>query len=91
VNYLTLPFFPEEPKSTATRRPSRSASSGFKLPRILLLFGVGREAASLEYEGFRIPMAEARPRFAEMAVRILPDPAHLDPAAADRAPGRAFL
>jgi exodeoxyribonuclease III len=23
VNYLTLPFFPEERKSTATRRPSR--------------------------------------------------------------------
>ena len=31
------------------------------------LFGFGRGAASIEYEGFRIPMDEARPRFAEAA------------------------
>src|SRR5712675_789529 len=31
------------------------------------LFGFGRGAASTEYEGFRIPMSEARPRFAEAA------------------------
>jgi alkanesulfonate monooxygenase SsuD/methylene tetrahydromethanopterin reductase-like flavin-dependent oxidoreductase (luciferase family) len=31
------------------------------------LFGFGRGAASTEYEGFRIPMDEARPRFAEAA------------------------
>ena len=31
------------------------------------LFGFGRGAASIEYEGFRIPMGEARPRFAEAA------------------------
>jgi alkanesulfonate monooxygenase SsuD/methylene tetrahydromethanopterin reductase-like flavin-dependent oxidoreductase (luciferase family) len=31
------------------------------------LFGFGRGAASVEYEGFRIPMGEARPRFAEAA------------------------
>src|SRR5918912_934653 len=31
------------------------------------LFGFGRGAASVEYEGFRIPMEEARPRFAEAA------------------------
>lgn len=31
------------------------------------LFGFGRGAASTEYEGFRIPMGEARPRFAEAA------------------------
>ena len=30
-------------------------------------FGFGRGAASTEYEGFRIPMDEARPRFAEAA------------------------
>ena len=29
------------------------------------LFGFGRGAASAEYEGFRIPMEEARPRFIE--------------------------
>src|SRR5512144_3410884 len=29
------------------------------------LFGFGRGAASTEYEGFRIPMGEARPRFVE--------------------------
>ena len=29
------------------------------------LFGFGRGAASVEYEGFRIPMGEARPRFVE--------------------------
>ena len=64
------------------------------------LFGFGRGAASVEYEGFRIPMEEARPRFVEaaqlirkalqrarvrMAGRILPDPPHLDPPAADLA------
>ena len=69
------------------------------------LFGFGRGAASVEYEGFRIPMGEARPRFAEaaqidrqgaqrarvrMARRVLPDPAHVDPAAADL-PSRAAL
>ena len=31
------------------------------------LFGFGRGAASVEYEGFRIPMGEARPRFVETA------------------------
>lgn len=31
------------------------------------LFGFGRGAASTEYEGFRIPMEEARPRFVEAA------------------------
>ena len=31
------------------------------------LFGFGRGAASKEYEGFRIPMGEARPRFVEAA------------------------
>ncbi|MEI6203386.1 MAG: LLM class flavin-dependent oxidoreductase [Enhydrobacter sp.] len=31
------------------------------------LFGFGRGAATTEYEGFRIPMDEARPRFAEAA------------------------
>ena len=31
------------------------------------LFGFGRGAASTEYEGFRIPMDEARPRFSEAA------------------------
>ena len=31
------------------------------------LFGFGRGAASVEYAGFRIPMEEARPRFAEAA------------------------
>jgi alkanesulfonate monooxygenase SsuD/methylene tetrahydromethanopterin reductase-like flavin-dependent oxidoreductase (luciferase family) len=31
------------------------------------LFGFGRGAASVEYEGFRIPMEEARPRFVEAA------------------------
>jgi alkanesulfonate monooxygenase SsuD/methylene tetrahydromethanopterin reductase-like flavin-dependent oxidoreductase (luciferase family) len=31
------------------------------------IFGFGRGAASVEYEGFRIPMGEARPRFVECA------------------------
>ena len=31
------------------------------------IFGFGRGAASAEYEGFGIPMGEARPRFAEAA------------------------
>jgi len=31
------------------------------------VFGFGRGAASAEYEGFRIPMGEARPRFVEAA------------------------
>jgi alkanesulfonate monooxygenase SsuD/methylene tetrahydromethanopterin reductase-like flavin-dependent oxidoreductase (luciferase family) len=31
------------------------------------LFGFGRGAASAEYEGFRVPMEEARPRFVEAA------------------------
>jgi alkanesulfonate monooxygenase SsuD/methylene tetrahydromethanopterin reductase-like flavin-dependent oxidoreductase (luciferase family) len=31
------------------------------------LFGFGRGAATTEYEGFRIPMGEARPRFVEAA------------------------
>ncbi|MGE0230806.1 MAG: LLM class flavin-dependent oxidoreductase [Flavobacteriaceae bacterium] len=31
------------------------------------LFGVGRGSGSVEYEGFRIPMEEARPRFTECA------------------------
>src|SRR6201996_2822080 len=35
------------------------------------LFGFGRGAASVEYAGFRIPMEEARPRFAEAAQIIL--------------------
>ena len=70
------------------------------------LFGFGRGAASVEYEGFRIPMGEARPRFVEAAQivvkalssdsfehqrRILPDPAHRDPPAPDLASGAALL
>jgi alkanesulfonate monooxygenase SsuD/methylene tetrahydromethanopterin reductase-like flavin-dependent oxidoreductase (luciferase family) len=35
------------------------------------LFGFGRGAASVEYEGFRIPMEEARPRFVEAAQIIV--------------------
>jgi alkanesulfonate monooxygenase SsuD/methylene tetrahydromethanopterin reductase-like flavin-dependent oxidoreductase (luciferase family) len=35
------------------------------------LFGFGRGAASVEYEGFRIPMGEARPRFVEAAKIIV--------------------
>lgn len=35
------------------------------------LFGFGRGAASVEYEGFGIPMGEARPRFAESAQIIV--------------------
>src|SRR6266700_1766674 len=31
------------------------------------VFGFGRGAASVEYEGFRIPRGEARPRFVESA------------------------
>ncbi|MDP2372633.1 LLM class flavin-dependent oxidoreductase [Reyranella sp.] len=34
-------------------------------------FGFGRGAASVEYEGFGIPMGEARPRFAEAAEVIV--------------------
>src|SRR6187397_907613 len=34
------------------------------------VFGFGRGAASVEYAGFRIPMQEARPRFAEAAQLI---------------------
>src|SRR5271155_1225062 len=35
------------------------------------VFGFGRGAASVEYEGFRIPMGEARPRFVEAAQLIV--------------------
>ncbi len=35
------------------------------------MFGFGRGAASAEYEGFGIPMGEARPRFAEAAQVIV--------------------
>src|SRR5436853_1460250 len=35
------------------------------------LFGFGRGAATVEYEGFRIPMVEARPRFVEAAQIIV--------------------
>ena len=35
------------------------------------MFGIGRGAASVEYEGFGIPMGEARPRFAEAAEVIV--------------------
>src|SRR5882672_10894493 len=35
------------------------------------LMGFGRGAASVEYEGFRIPMEEARPRFVEAAQLII--------------------
>ena len=64
------------------------------------LFGFGRGAASVEYEGFRIPMGEARPRFVEAAqvvVKALSQevfehdgeffqiPRTVDPAAADLA------
>jgi alkanesulfonate monooxygenase SsuD/methylene tetrahydromethanopterin reductase-like flavin-dependent oxidoreductase (luciferase family) len=35
------------------------------------LFGFGRGAASVEYDGFRVPMEEARPRFAEAAKIIV--------------------
>src|ERR671938_143218 len=31
------------------------------------LFGFGRGAASVEYQGFRVPMEESRPRFVEAA------------------------
>ena len=70
------------------------------------LFGFGRGAASVEYAGFRIPMEEARGRFAESAqlVRLalsqpefewqgeyLPDPTHLDPAAAGLESGATVL
>jgi alkanesulfonate monooxygenase SsuD/methylene tetrahydromethanopterin reductase-like flavin-dependent oxidoreductase (luciferase family) len=34
------------------------------------LFGFGRGAATVEYAGFRVPMEEARPRFAESAELI---------------------
>ena len=70
------------------------------------LFGFGRGAASVEYEGFRIPMDEARPRFVEAAqiIRLAlsePEfewqgeyyqiPAHLDPSATRfRNPERRF-
>jgi len=36
-----------------------------------VLFGFGRGAASVEYEGFRVPMGEARPRFVEAAQIIV--------------------
>ena len=70
------------------------------------LFGFGRGAASVEYAGFRIPMEEARPRFVEAAKivvkaltnevfewdgRVLQDPAHVDPPAADLASRAALL
>jgi alkanesulfonate monooxygenase SsuD/methylene tetrahydromethanopterin reductase-like flavin-dependent oxidoreductase (luciferase family) len=35
------------------------------------VFGFGRGAASVEYDGFRIPMGEARPRFVEAAQIIV--------------------
>src|SRR5580704_7235041 len=35
------------------------------------VFGFGRGAESVEYEGFRIPMGEARPRFVEAAQIIV--------------------
>ncbi len=35
------------------------------------MFGFGRGAASAEYAGFRIPMEEARPRFAEAAQLVV--------------------
>lgn len=35
------------------------------------MFGFGRGAATVEYEGFRIPMGEARPRFAEAAEVVM--------------------
>ena len=35
------------------------------------LFGFGRGAATSEYEGFRIPMGEARPRFLEAAQIVM--------------------
>ena len=35
------------------------------------LMGFGRGAATVEYEGFRIPMGEARPRFVESAQLIM--------------------
>src|SRR6201995_2583507 len=35
------------------------------------LMGFGRGAASVEYEGFRVPMEEARPRFVEAAQLII--------------------
>src|SRR6201995_270803 len=35
------------------------------------VFAFGRGAASVEYEGFRIPMGEARPRFVEAAQIIV--------------------
>src|SRR6195952_1006653 len=40
------------------------------------LMGFGRGAASVEYEGFRIPMEEARPRFVEAAQLIIKALAH---------------
>ncbi|MSO77545.1 MAG: LLM class flavin-dependent oxidoreductase [Alphaproteobacteria bacterium] len=35
------------------------------------VFGFGRGAASVEYEGFRVPMGEARPRFVESAKIVM--------------------
>jgi alkanesulfonate monooxygenase SsuD/methylene tetrahydromethanopterin reductase-like flavin-dependent oxidoreductase (luciferase family) len=35
------------------------------------LMGFGRGAATIEYQGFRIPMEEARPRFVEAAQLII--------------------
>src|SRR6202012_1058179 len=35
------------------------------------LMGFGRGAATIEYQGFRIPMEEARPRFVESAQLII--------------------
>ncbi len=40
------------------------------------VFGFGRGAASVEYEGFRVPMGEARPRFVEAAQIIVKALAH---------------
>ena len=40
------------------------------------LFGFGRGAASVEYEGFRVPMGEARPRFVEAAQIVVKALAH---------------
>src|SRR6202790_3534599 len=40
------------------------------------LFGFGRGAASAEYEGFRVPMEEARPRFVEAAQIIVKELSH---------------
>ena len=48
------------------------------------MFGFGRGAASVEYAGFRIPMEEARPRFAEAAQLVTTCLLYTSPSPRDR-------